>query len=203
MLQHHLSSALQLLGHVDLPACAVDEFRRVVWWNDRAEDLFGVRRNLVLDREWHTVVRIEERPGSCVVCTARTSLRRGEIVAVTPERFTVNGRDWRGIVIPLPASRANDAVVSFLFVADEPDGKEQRHGAAKLAFDGPPVHLTPRERQLLQCIVDGLDARGIADRLGLSHATARNYVQRLLSKLDVGSKAEAVRLAFTSNLLES
>lgn len=73
----------------------------------------------------------------------------------------------------------------------------------KLGNDHLIDELTPRERDILACIVDGYDARSIASDLGLSHATARNYVQRILAKLGVHNKAEAVSLALRYNLLAS
>jgi DNA-binding NarL/FixJ family response regulator len=63
--------------------------------------------------------------------------------------------------------------------------------------------LTAREREILACVVDGLDARRIAAQLDISHATARNHVQRILNKLGVRNKAEAVSVALTYNLLAS
>jgi DNA-binding NarL/FixJ family response regulator len=64
-------------------------------------------------------------------------------------------------------------------------------------------NLTARERDILSCVVEGYDARTIASRLGISHATARNYVQRILTKLGARNKAEAVNVALTYNLLAS
>lgn len=61
--------------------------------------------------------------------------------------------------------------------------------------------LTPRERDVLRCVVNGYDARTIAAEVGITHATARNYVQRILSKLGVHNKAEAVTIALTYNLV--
>jgi DNA-binding NarL/FixJ family response regulator len=63
--------------------------------------------------------------------------------------------------------------------------------------------LTARELEILACVVEGLDARSIAGTLGITHATARNYVQRVLMKLGARNKAEAVSVALTYNLLAS
>ncbi len=55
--------------------------------------------------------------------------------------------------------------------------------------------LTYRERQILQCMVNGLDRNTIAARLFLSSNTVRTHVQNLLGKLEVHSGLEAVALA--------
>ncbi len=55
------------------------------------------------------------------------------------------------------------------------------------------THLTPREREVLTLLDEGLDAPRIAERLGIARNTARNYVQNVLVKFDAHSRLEAVR----------
>jgi DNA-binding NarL/FixJ family response regulator len=55
--------------------------------------------------------------------------------------------------------------------------------------------LTPRERQVLALISSGLDNKSIAAALGIRVATARSHVQRILEKLGVHSKLQAVQYA--------
>lgn len=55
--------------------------------------------------------------------------------------------------------------------------------------------LTARERDVLQCAVDGLSGPDIARRLFLSPNTVRTHTQNALSKLAVHSTLEAVSLA--------
>lgn len=55
--------------------------------------------------------------------------------------------------------------------------------------------LTPREREVLQCMVDGLNRVQIAQRLHLSTNTVRTHTQNLLPKLGVHSTLESVALA--------
>jgi DNA-binding NarL/FixJ family response regulator len=55
--------------------------------------------------------------------------------------------------------------------------------------------LTPREREVLQLLTEGLDGAGIAERLFLSQATVRNHIQHILAKLGVHSRVEAVAYA--------
>jgi len=60
--------------------------------------------------------------------------------------------------------------------------------------------LTPRERQILGLMAEGLDNREIALRLGISYATVRSHVRHLLGKLGARSKLEAVVRAVDWNL---
>ncbi len=66
----------------------------------------------------------------------------------------------------------------------------------------PPGHdLTPRERQVLALIVEGLSNPEIAEDLSISRSTARAHVSQILSKLGVTNRAEAITLAFRSGLV--
>jgi two-component system NarL family response regulator len=60
--------------------------------------------------------------------------------------------------------------------------------------------LTPREREVLQCMVDGLSRAEIAGRLGLSANTVRTHTQNLLAKLDLHSALEAITLAMRAGM---
>lgn len=55
--------------------------------------------------------------------------------------------------------------------------------------------LTERERQVLRLAGEGLAANEIAAHLNLSHGTIRNYLSEAISKLGVGNRIEAYRLA--------
>jgi PAS domain S-box-containing protein len=54
------------------------------------------------------------------------------------------------------------------------------------------IDLSDREREVLACIGQGMSNKQVAAELGLSVNTVRNHVQRILSKLNVHSKLEAV-----------
>jgi two-component system, NarL family, nitrate/nitrite response regulator NarL len=78
----------------------------------------------------------------------------------------------------------------------QPDLARQRD-ALRLA-----AHLTSREWQCLELLVDGQDTAGIVAALGVSAATARTHVQSLLSKLGVHSRLEAAAFAVQHGLLD-
>jgi len=60
--------------------------------------------------------------------------------------------------------------------------------------------LTPREREVLALMVEGLHNPGIAKRLVVSRSTVKFHVSNILSKLRASSRAEAVALAVQHNL---
>nr|WP_229332139.1 response regulator transcription factor [Streptomyces sp. UNOC14_S4] len=55
--------------------------------------------------------------------------------------------------------------------------------------------LSPREREILELIGEGMTNRQIADRLFLAEKTVKNRVSSLLSKLGVGRRVQAAVIA--------
>ena len=61
--------------------------------------------------------------------------------------------------------------------------------------------LTSREYELLEILAQGLANRKIADKLGLSVGTVKNYLTRIYEKLDVKGRAEAIVWAYQNELV--
>jgi two-component system, NarL family, response regulator LiaR len=60
--------------------------------------------------------------------------------------------------------------------------------------------LTRREREVLGLLVGGLDDERMAERLFISPQTVRTHVQRILQKLEVHSRLEAISLVSRTGL---
>ena len=64
----------------------------------------------------------------------------------------------------------------------------------------PLADLTPRERNVLECIARGLDNAEIAAALGLSEKTVRNHITRVFDKIGVQHRYQAIVLARDAGL---
>lgn len=62
--------------------------------------------------------------------------------------------------------------------------------------------LTAREREVLKLLTDGFDQAQIAAQLVISSKTVGTHIERILTKLDVHSRAQAVAVAFRANLVD-
>ncbi len=63
------------------------------------------------------------------------------------------------------------------------------------------IDLSPREREVLRMLAEGLVVKQAADRLGISLETARTYVRRIYEKLQVRTVAHAVSRAVRDGLI--
>ena len=74
------------------------------------------------------------------------------------------------------------------------DDKRSREAKARL------TELTPRELQVLECLVDGLTNKGIAQALSISPRTVEFHRAHMMEKLHAVSLSNALRFAFLAGM---
>jgi DNA-binding NarL/FixJ family response regulator len=89
------------------------------------------------------------------------------------------------------------ARVRRLLVRNNSNGRqvERRQPAPSVS------QLTPREREVLVLLARGRRQEQIATELVISEKTVATHIQRILSKLDVHSRAQAVAVAYRERLV--
>jgi DNA-binding CsgD family transcriptional regulator/tetratricopeptide (TPR) repeat protein len=68
--------------------------------------------------------------------------------------------------------------------------------------DGPVTVLTPREQAVLTLVATGKTNRQVGEELFISEKTVSVHLSRVMSKLGVGSRTEAVSAAYAGGLLD-
>ncbi|MCX4854916.1 response regulator transcription factor [Streptomyces canus] len=63
--------------------------------------------------------------------------------------------------------------------------------------------LTPRESEVMVLLAQGKSNAEIAEKMSVSTATVRSHVHHLLRKLGVGTRAQAVAVAYESGLISA
>ncbi len=204
-----LVALLDVMGRTADAMVAIGPDLRVIAWNDAATELLGYTPDDVLGRPCHEILCWRDRCGDTVcdgMCPASERGDDGEVIG-TKE---VLGRSASGATLWLSAStivppvemRDECRLVHLIREVSFPPELErlvvERLGGRTPATVEPNEHLavlTPRERDVLELLTEGLDGSMIAERLYLSPATVRNHIQHILTKLGVHSRVEAVALA--------
>ncbi|MGZ8230949.1 MAG: response regulator transcription factor [Burkholderiales bacterium] len=70
--------------------------------------------------------------------------------------------------------------------------REERAHGAPTARQSRPIHLTPRELEVLALLCEGLPNKLISRQLRISSATVKCHISRILSELGVSSRLQAV-----------
>jgi DNA-binding CsgD family transcriptional regulator len=135
---------------------------------------------------------------------------RAEGVLVGGERGRVLLEDavdgFAGAPYEAAAARLELAAVLDSLGREEAAARERHAGSEALrrlgARDVPPPlpELTPREREVLALVAEGLTNRQLAERLVVSEHTVHRHLTNILRKLDLPSRAAAAALAVRSGL---
>jgi DNA-binding NarL/FixJ family response regulator len=62
--------------------------------------------------------------------------------------------------------------------------------------------LTPRERQILQLLAEGMSNADVASRLYISQETVKSHVRRILTKLEADTRTQAVAIALREAIID-
>jgi DNA-binding NarL/FixJ family response regulator len=114
--------------------------------------------------------------------------------------FLLKDTPSEDLVSAIRSVAAGDAVVSpkvtrRLLARFLDEGRAPRRDPAVLDV------LTEREREVLQLVATGLSNTEIAESLFLSESTVKSHIGRILTKLNVRDRVQAVVLAYETGLV--
>jgi len=205
-------------------AYAVNRDQQIVFWNAAAERMLGYLADDVIGRPCHEIFHGEPRPG-CLQCqpdcpVVRAASHRDAVPTYNLLSRTQDGRTILlnvSVIVPLDSERPYTAIHLFRDATHQlqyetyvdqilcaaarlphPQTTLPQDRLHTLAVYAP---LSPREKEVLNLLVQGRATQKIAQTLGISYATVRNHLQKILNKLGVHSQREAVMLAIKHHLV--
>ena len=214
-----MEKAFDFLGKTGDGAIVVDSGQRIVLWNGAARRMLGFDPEDVIGRFCYEVLGGTDEEG-CVVCRkgcfAIRAASRGEILDT--REVQLRTKSVRKICVDLttvllPSRWRELSVLAHLFrdtseqkrlqvdheqlmaqlAESEPD--DQRASPGNLPPSGTEEPLTAREVEVLRLLTTGASTETIGKWLRIGTSTVRTHVQRVLQKLGVHSRLEAVALA--------
>ncbi len=161
---------------------AVDADMRLLSWNGRAEELTGVPAAQAIGRPcWEVLGGVEaEGPVCHRNCMYARDVRRGLVVAGHEATIHTERGPRRVLFSTVAVKEGREPTFIHLM--------REVNGASAEPLEG----LSPRQRQVLELLSQGIRVREIAARLSLSETTVRNHVRVLLRRLACHSQLEAV-----------
>jgi len=198
---------------------AVDQDQRIVLWNGGAYAILGFQPEEVLGLHCYEVLGGRDEAGESICrahCQHLLLMRHQKLAQAHDVLFRCkSGQDrWVNLsTIRVPSRRRDLSVLVHLF-RDVGRQKETERLVDQLLADvekfelrqradppatslarAPVPELTHREREALRILFSGASTQVVAQKLGISQATARNHINNILGKLGVHSRLEAVTLA--------
>ena len=86
-------------------------------------------------------------------------------------------------------------------LAHSPDEADDSVGAPASLVDGSPEHLTLREREVLEMMMEGLSNKEIAAHLNISAHTVKFHISSILGKLGASTRTQAAAIGLRRGLI--
>ena len=161
------------------------------------------------------IVDLDARPASEVPTLGRAARTSGAgvllVTAGQDPALLVQAMDWASGFLPREPTATTIGYAiqvvrtgAFYMESDQARGMvEELEALREMAERGPGSEsLTPREKEVLALLSEGLSARQMARRLDLSERTINTHVANVYRKLAVSNRVQAVRQAIRLGLVE-
>jgi DNA-binding CsgD family transcriptional regulator len=196
---------------------ALDARQTVTFWNQACENMTGIPATYAVGRCCHEVMKGHDLKGKPLCkrdCPVSALAKGGPPPSALPMRIEhSDGQKVQLKLSTLLVPSTSQGEWSIVHVmrhgrVSQPAGLTQESAPAAEAEPAPCPHqvpigaclLTGREREVLRMLAHGDNTEAMSEQLHLSSTTVRNHIQRLMAKLDVHSRVEAVAYAHRHQL---
>ncbi len=215
---------LELIRDAGDGAFAIDRAQRIVLWNEACEEILGYSAAEAFGQPCYKMLGGSKDDG-CSVChrncyAFRNTLRHEPVHSRDIRVHNKHGDVvWLGVSTMSVPSIWSELSVLVHLIRDISVHKQIEHSlqmlvddVSKLSGSDQPAEteipkenvstdLTPRELEVLEALTTGAMTNEISNRLSISHATTRNHIHSILSKLGVRNRLEAVTMALRVGLM--
>lgn len=219
-----MDEILAVLSRTTDGVYAVDRDQRIIFWNTAAERMLGYPADEIIGRPCHEIFHGEPRPG-CLHCQPNCPVMRAASRHESVPTYNLLSRTREGrpillnvsVIIPLDGTSPYATIHLFrdathqlqyetyvdqiLCAAARLPNPQTTLAQQRPCAQSVYAPLSPREKEVLNLLVQGQAAQKIAQTLCISYATVRNHLQKILHKLGVHSQREAVKLAMEHRLV--
>lgn len=212
-----------ILYHTVDGVFAVDAKQRIIFWDPGCEELFDRSSQWILGRPCHEVICGKKRVSGEAFCQPGCPIANTPTDVGVPNNFSIHTLDGDGkplmlsvnimlvpsfckkkwIVTHLLHRFNNQDLLTALDSTLRPKHHSEKNSLAQSLgqHEHSASRLSPREREVLQLLAEGLSTAVISKRLGISNVTSRNHLQHIQNKLGVHSQVDAVAYAYRHNLV--
>ena len=227
-----MNHLFQALTNTADGAFVVDENQDIVYWNQAAQEILGYTSDEVVGQPCYELLRGCSDKGQafcCHQCGVTHAVFSGKAVTNYDLAARTKSGEMRWInisILTTPPTEANGSKTMIVHLIRDVTQIKLNEQFIHQMFDAPepwpksvaPAHpqasseshseshiekLTNREGEVLALLMQGHNTQDIAQSLSISYITVRNHIQRILHKLHVHSRLEAVAYAFEHNLIDN
>lgn len=165
----------------------------IVECNDAFAALTGYRRDEIIGRNCRFLTGPDTEPELSAELRRAIRDRRAALVEIL--NYKKDGTRFRNAVLVAPLFGPDGELEYFLGSQMEVERGDARADDRRDAARARIAALSPRQREVLLLMAEGLLNKQIAWRLGLSERTIKMHRSALLRSLGVETTADAIRLA--------
>ncbi len=149
---------------------------------------------LIMDLSWYS----DESAGRMAIKEIKAAVPKIKILAITAYESLIADARKAGADASLTRVFEIDQLIRMVEALFQRTDNFSEKQSDREIFDD----LSPREKEVLNLLVDGYQDKEIAEKLIIAESTAKNHVKNILSKLNARNRVEAIKRARDLGILQ-